>query len=128
MHSKSTIIDICFLSGQPIMRPDDWSREHYAPKSRIPLYIAQMPYNIRPALKSINNIKGNLMPCEWIDERCAICAKALQRYSLPKRWKNQIGLALDEYESARAINPCADCICARLPDICPYKSILDRQR
>lgn len=119
--------DICFLTGLPILRRSDWSREHYAPKSRIPPFLAQQPYNIRPALKIINSIKGNLLPCEWIEQRAALCYRALQHYNLNSQQRAQVLKSMEIFINAAPVNPCAACICARAPEYCPHKLTLDRQ-
>ena len=56
MSKKKKLIDItqyCFLSGEPIIRLKDLTKEHYCPKSKLPPSIANDPYNIKPALKVI---------------------------------------------------------------------------
>lgn len=127
MRLKKTLFDTCCLSGLPIINKSDWSREHYAPKSRIPPELAQNPYNIRPALKIINNIKGDLFPCEWQDVRLARCYKAIATYHLSHRHHQQILQAISIFESVQPTNSCQGCICALVPEYCPHKSILDRQ-
>lgn len=110
------------------MNRKDWTREHYAPKSRVPYYIAQNPYNIRPALAIINHIKGNLFPCEWQDARLRLCYRALQNYHLKPAWRQQVRAAIANYESAPAADPCADCICRFYREYCPQNLRLDRGR
>ena len=46
MSKKKKLIDItqyCFLSGEPIIRLKDLTKEHYCPKSKLPPSIANDP-------------------------------------------------------------------------------------
>ena len=82
---------VCFLSGEPIVRQKDITTEHFVPKSladkNAPNYaemhaIVTSQYNLHPAIKIINNIKGNLLPCEWEQQKSTRVYKALENYSL----------------------------------------------
>ena len=63
---------ICFLSGIEIPK-GKYSREHFAPRSKLPERIAQAPNNIYPAIKIFNFIKGNRMPCVWERDKYHAC-------------------------------------------------------
>lgn len=54
---------ICVLCGRPIKRIKDLSTEHLIPKSRGG---TSAYYNIEPAHKICNNLKGNMTMNEWI--------------------------------------------------------------
>lgn len=82
---------VCYLSGEPIVRQKDITTEHYVPKSIArpgqPNYaelhaIVTAPYNLHPAIKIVNNIKGNLLPCEWENQKTIRVSTALQKYNL----------------------------------------------
>lgn len=114
---------ICFLSGIEIPK-GKYSKEHYVPKSRAP-FIAQHPYNIFPAIKIINHIKGNLMPCEWEDQKYDLIYTAYKNWHLRRDNKRILRQALNGMPK---INPCEFCVCAYYNKYCINQARLDRSR
>lgn len=106
----------CILSGLEIP-PGQMNREHYLPKSRVPYYIAQNPYNIYPAIKIINAIKGNLYPCEWEDCKFSLVYQAYENYNLRNADKKIVKRAIEEMQS---INPCDHCLATKYKGYCRY--------
>jgi hypothetical protein len=106
---------ICFLSGLEIPK-GKMSIEHYAPKSRIPKHLAQQSYNLFPAIKVINFAKGNLMPCEWHEQREYRLEYAYHNWKLKSEDRKIIRKALDK--GLPNINPCDYCICAKHTQYC----------
>lgn len=99
----------CYLCDEPILRSKDLTKEHYCPKSRVPRYIAQSPYNIKPAIKIVNNIKGNLMPCEWEEQKVFLIYRALQCYHLDRFERQLLTRVLDKYQSEGPQYVCNQC-------------------
>lgn len=109
---------ICCLSGLPIEK-HDYSIEHYVAKSRILPELANLPGNIFPAIKIINNIKGNLIPCEWHELRVERLYSALIKWKLKPRNKKIIISALQRIESEPVGTiPCNKCILRKYPEEC----------
>ncbi len=104
----------CILSGLEIPK-GQMNREHYLPKSRVPYYIAQNPYNIYPAIKIINSIKGDLYPCSWESCKFNLVARAYQNYNLRHGEKALVKWVLDEM---RPINPCEHCLASCYKQYC----------
>lgn len=113
----------CFLSGIEIPKGKH-SKEHYVPKCRAPL-IAQHPYNIFPAIKIINHIKGSLMPCEWEDCKYDLIYEAYKHWHIRQDDKKILRQALNGMPK---INPCEFCICSFYVDRCINLGRLDRSR
>ena len=105
--------EICFLSGIEIPK-NKYSREHYCPKSRIK-ELAQHPYNIYPAIKIFNHIKGSLMPCEWEAQKYDLIQNAYLHWHIKPSDKKLLRQALNGMPK---INPCEYCICAYYKDRC----------
>lgn len=99
---------VCILSGIPILDVKDLSLEHGVPLSRGPHYECTQDYNIFPAYKIINNLKGDLLPCEFWALREKIYKKALWQYKLTQHDKQVIQAALN-FIPRYKINPCSMC-------------------
>lgn len=106
---------VCFLSGLEIPK-GQYSVEHFAPRSRIPKTIAQQSYNLYPAIKVINFAKGNLMPCEWMEQRQYRLEYAYENWKLKPIDRQIIRKALDK--GLPEINPCEYCICSKYTQYC----------
>lgn len=101
----------CCLSGLPIVCPQDFSLEHYVPKARTTPEFSGNSYNIRPAIKIINNIKGALLPCEWVLLRKERLLYALENWHLTQHNKRIVIDALTRFSQEKNIpNPCLECI------------------
>lgn len=101
---------ICFLSGLEIPK-GQYSREHIAPRSKIPVYIANLPYNIAPAIKIFNCIKADRFLCEWEAQKFELTYNALKSWNLKKANKDVIIRALDRFATEKdTLNPCQHCI------------------
>ena len=98
---------ICILSGLPIPAGQK-SKEHYVPRSRLPDAYKGDRNNIYYAIRIINNIKGNLLPCEWEENKYHILTTALT-YHLTTTQKKLIHRAIDNMKHY-TIDPCAYCI------------------
>lgn len=109
----------CCLSGLSITRPQDFSREHYVPKARTTPEFSGDSYNIRPAIKIINSIKGALLPCEWVLLRKERLLYALTHYKLTAHNKSIIIKALDRLATEKdMLNPCQHCILSNAKKQC----------
>lgn len=108
---------ICFLSGLPI-ESGDMSIEHYAPKSRVPTMYANATLNKHPAIKIINFVKGDLLPCEWHLLREERLLYALENWRLKPKQRKSIHLALKQIPLEPPQNPCDKCVLNDAIDIC----------
>lgn len=104
---------ICFLSGIEIPK-GKYSREHYCPKSRLGS-AAQNHYNIYPAIKIFNHIKGNLMPCEWEEQKYDLIYHAYQNWHVKPEDRKLLRQALNGMPK---INPCEYCMCSFYKQYC----------
>lgn len=105
---------ICFLSGLEIPKGQH-SREHIAPRSKLPSYIASIPYNIAPAIKIFNFIKGDRFLCEWEAKKYDLTYHALQKWNLKQANKELIIQALDRFATEKdTLNPCQHCILSKI--------------
>lgn len=105
---------ICILSGLEIPK-GQLSTEHFLPRVFLPPELASHPNNLYPAIKVINNIKGALYPCEWIQYKDSLCWHAYVHYNLKQTEKEIILKALmHPYE----IHPCDYCIGRQWPKYC----------
>lgn len=104
----------CILSGLEIPR-GQMNREHYLPRSRVPRFIAQDQYNIFPAIRIINSIKGNLYPCEWENMKFGLVYRAYENYHLRHADKSIVKQAIEEMQS---INPCEHCLAMKYEKYC----------
>ena len=101
---------ICFLSGLEIPK-GQYSREHIAPRSKLPPYLANNPYNIAPAIKIFNCIKADRFLCEWEAQKFELTYNALKSWNLKQANKNVIIMALDRFATEKdTLNPCQRCI------------------
>lgn len=98
----------CVLSGLQITNLKDLSLEHYCPQSRVSYNLAKQPANIFPAIRVINSVKSNLLPCTWEFYKVEILQKAITK-SHNKRERNILQAALDNAPFYK-INPCDYCI------------------
>lgn len=106
--------EICFLSGLEIPK-GQYSREHIAPRSKIPSYIASIPYNIVPAIKIFNCIKADRFLCEWEAQKFELTYNALKSWNLKKANKDVIIRALDRFATEKdLLNPCQRCILSKI--------------
>lgn len=116
-EAQETIV--CCLSGLPITCRQDFSREHFVPKSRTTPELSGNSYNIRPAIKIVNNIKGDLLPCEWMLVREERLLYALLYYKLTKHEKSIITKTLDRFATEKEqLNPCQYCILSSAKEQC----------
>lgn len=113
---------ICFLSGIEIPK-GKFSMEHFAPRSRLPEQIAQHPYNIYPAIKIFNFIKGNRMPCVWERDKYHLVLHAYYNWNIKPSDKQLLRKALNGMPK---INPCEYCICAKHVQYCINRKLLER--
>ena len=106
--------EICVLSGLEIPK-GMYSREHIAPRSKIPLYVASIPYNIAPAIKIFNCIKADKFLCQWEDKKTELCYNALRNWNLKQASKDVIIEALDRFATEKdSLNPCQRCILSKV--------------
>jgi hypothetical protein len=115
--------EVCILSGIEIPK-GKYSREHYCPKSRLE-NLAQHPYNIFPAIKIFNHIKGSLMPCEWEEQKYDLVYHAYNNWHIKRDDRKLLRQALNGMPK---INPCQYCICAKHVQYCVNKELLERSR
>ena len=109
----------CCLSGLSITCPQDFSREHFVPKARTTPEFSGDSYNIRPAIKIINSIKGALLPCEWVLVRKERLLYALLHWKLTRHNKSIIMQALDRLATEKdTLNPCQHCILSNAKEQC----------
>ena len=121
--------ETCFLSGLVIPK-SQFSIEHVAPKSKVPYYIAYSEFNLRPAIKIINSIKGDRFLCQWYDERVTLCEYALDKWNLKNSERNCIIKALERFKKQRGDNPCSHCVlsiaqsyCYARPELSKYRAL-----
>lgn len=99
----------CVLSGLKITDKQDLSIDHYYPKS---LDENGNTYNIKnlfPSIRIINNLKSNLIPCVWEEEKFDILYHAAQNYRLNDHDYKIVVNAIKNIEYYQ-INPCLFCI------------------
>lgn len=116
--------EICFLSGIEIPK-GKYSREHVAPRSRVSEEIAGISFNIRPAIKIFNFIKGNRFLCEWEDQKYDLIYHAYKDWHIKPLDKKILRQALNGMPK---INPCEYCICANYVQHCVNRDRLERSR
>ena len=122
--------DICVLSGLPI-KAGQFSVEHYVPRSKIPYAIAFSKFNLRPAIKVFNCIKADRFPCEWEDQKIALCHRALEKWNLKSSDRDSIIKAIRLFEHrGSSYNPCQDCVlsiareyCYARPELAKYRNM-----
>ena len=113
MHGSGVI---CFLSGLEIPA-GKVSREHYYPRSLLPSDIAGLKENKYPAYKILNNIKGNLCPCQWEEQKIELTLYAIKRYHIKSQTKQFLRATLKNWETYK-INPCDFCIARKFEEYC----------
>lgn len=120
---------ICFLSGLEIPK-GQYSREHIAPRSKIPSYVASIPYNIAPAIKIFNCIKADRFLCEWEDKKYELTYNALKSWNLKKANKDVIIEALDRFATEKeSLVPCQRCILSKVAtEYCYAQRNLEKYR
>lgn len=98
----------CILSGLDI--PDGkGNREHLVPKGRVyPLINGRS--NVFPALKIINSIKGDLLPCEFEQLKYELSYKALNNWNIKEFDRNLIRQAILNWDSGYKPSWCNICI------------------
>lgn len=99
----------CILSGLKIKNINDLSIEHYCPLSRVSYQLSTQEANLYPAYKIINNIKGNLLPCEFEEEKIQLYKMILYKNKLKDHDRKIVEKALD-YSDKYIINPCFYCV------------------
>jgi hypothetical protein len=104
----------CILSGIEIP-PRKYSVEHYCPRCHLPIELAKLPYNIYPAIKVFNNIKGALYPCEWEEQKYDRIYHALNNWNLKNSDRKLCRQALNGMPK---INPCDFCIASIYSEYC----------
>ena len=109
----------CFLSGLPITSKNDYSIDHYYPKSKIDPQLAKLPTNLRPAFKTINSLKGALIPCAWELHKVDILQEGIAK-SYNNHQRQILQAALENTKYYR-INPCDFCVKYNLCDL-PQKT------
>ena len=119
----------CILSGLEIPK-GQYSREHIAPRSKLPPYIASIPYNIAPAIKIFNCIKADRFLCEWEDKKYELTYNALKSWNLKKASKDVIIEALDRFATEKdSLNPCQRCILSKVAtEYCYAQRNLEKYR
>jgi|GEM_PF-6932543 len=109
-------IEKCFLSGLEI--PDGKkSVEHYYPKSLLPPRIYNIRENIVIACKILNNVKGNLRPCEWEDRKYELTLYAIKHYRMKYSNRRFLKDALENWKTYK-INPCEHCVARKFEEYC----------
>lgn len=98
----------CFLCGL-IIPPGKLSVEHYCPKSRVDPVIANSSLNKFPAHRTINNIKGDLLPCEWEELKWNLCYRASHFWHIKTADKKYVEAALKNWETY-TLDPCKFCL------------------
>ena len=113
MQERGTI---CFLSGLRIF-DNKISHEHYYPKSRLPRIIYSQPENIYPAHKELNCIKGDLLPCQWEEQKLHLVKTAIRWYHLSNSDRKFLKQTLISWETYKT-NPCEYCIANKYKEYC----------
>lgn len=101
--------NICILSGLEIPKGKQ-NIEHLVPKSRVPKYIANNPYNLYPAHKVINCIKGNLLPCEFERTKYSLAYHALQSWHIKSDDREFIRRTIENWETEYQPDWCSICL------------------
>lgn len=128
MSKKNEKNDFCFLSGLEIPEGSG-SKEHIVPRSRAPKHIVSLPYNIQPAIKVINHIKGDRMLCEWEDQKITLCTFALENWKLKATDKRIIINALAGFATEKEPqNPCQRCVLSEATEYCYARQDLEKYR
>lgn len=120
--------ETCFLSGLDIGK-GQLTKEHVVPKSKVPAFIANSPFNIKPAIKVFNNMKSDMFLCQWEDLKIDLCYKALQNWNLKKADKQCIIMAVNMFEDRIGQrNPCKNCLLSVAQEYCFAREELAKYR
>jgi hypothetical protein len=106
----------CFLSGLEIPF-GKVSKDHYFPKHLLPEKIYSLPENIVCACKILNNIKGDLPPCIWEEQKYKLTLRAIKVYNISNQNKKFLKMALENWNTYK-INPCNYCIARKFEEYC----------
>lgn len=121
-------MDKCFLSGLDIGK-GQLTKEHVVPKSRVPAYIANSVFNIKPAIRIFNNMKADMFLCQWEDMKIGLCYHALENWHLKKADKECIIKALEMFEDRKTQrNPCKFCVLSVSQEYCFARKELAKYR
>ena len=99
----------CILSGLEIPKGKQ-NIEHLVPKSRVPKYIANNPYNLYPAHKVINCIKGNLLPCEFEERKFSLSYHALESWRMKSDDREFVRRTIENWEKNYQPDWCSICL------------------
>lgn len=99
---------ICVLTDLEIPKGRE-SREHMLPKSRVNRNIWTDPRNIFYAHSKVNEIKSNLLPCEFEELKFKLTYNALVNWNLTQSDRLFLRKALDHWEDID-VNPCKLCL------------------
>lgn len=120
--------ETCFLSGLDIGK-GQLTKEHVVPKSKVPAFIANSPFNIKPAIKVFNNMKADMFLCQWEDLKIDLCYNALQNWNLKKADKQCIIMAVKMFEDRIGQrNPCTNCLLSVAQEYCFAREELAKYR
>lgn len=98
----------CILSGLEIPNGQG-NREHLVAKSRVYSLIDGQS-NVFPALKIINSIKGDLLPCEFERLKYKLADNALNNWNIKQFDRNIIRQAVISWNEGYHPNWCDVCI------------------
>lgn len=104
----------CFLSGLEIPK-GKYSREHLAPRSKVPPEISQQADNIKPSIKIFNYIKGDRFLCQWEEQKYGLVFYAYNNWNLKPIDKQLLRQALNGMPK---IDACEHCICNIYKEYC----------
>lgn len=99
----------CILSGLKIPTIKDLSMEHYFPQSKGEYEFTHQIKNVFPAIKIINSIKQDKLPCEWEDQKFNLLYRAVHHYNLNDHDYNIVVAAIKNIENYK-VDPCLFCI------------------
>lgn len=100
--------EICILSDLEIPKGKK-NTEHYCPRSRVPKSIWNNPKNLFPAHKVVNCVKGNMMPCEWEEEKFDLTYHAMCHWNIRQADKEFLKQTLEHWEEWYR-DPCKLCL------------------
>ena len=98
----------CVLSGLEIPKGKK-NIEHYCPKSRVPRSIWNNPANLFYAYKVLNFVKGELMPCEWEEQKFELTYYAIRNWNIKEVDRKFLKQTLKHWERWSR-NPCDLCL------------------
>ena len=115
MRPRNAESNICILSGLEIPQGKK-SLEHYYAQSLLPEHLANNPYNLWWAIRVFNNVKGNLLPCVWMERRYRLCYNAVQNWNLKR--SDRILLRIGLEDGLPDYDPCYYCLGKKLTEFC----------